>query len=354
MKHLFLILFFIQFAQAGLFKISNRNYGSLANTSFQANLDTVFDQLETEVNANLPNSNATTYLKSISNSAVMSSVGNTTDQSTSFSYGMFGFGAGAGADLGGMSITDLTSNSSKSSQVSGFALQGNYLLGLNLTPFIKNSFFTERPLKIFMNYFSQSLKVSQVTGEISSFGLHAQWKFYPEKDLGYGSLKWSGANLTTGYRQAKTKLVLTESITESTTQTINVPIPTSAQLSFNGTAEVGANIDVKSIPVEVSTGVRLLYVLNLFLGLGGDYSWGTAESIASVSGPVSVNTSPSLGSVSGTATLDLGDKSGPNWTNYRYFYGLQFEMGVLAMGLQINQNFDKSATGGSFTVKAYY
>lgn len=346
-------LFNFTLAHAGLFKISNRNYGSLSGTAYESNLDTLFNELETQVNSNLPNSNATTYLKGIANSAVMSAVGSSTDQVTSFKYALVGFGASAGADLGGSSISDL-SNKDKTSTISGFAIQGNYLLGVNVSPYLKSKFFDDRPLKVYLNYFSQSLKFSNVEGEISSFGIHTQWKFYPEKDLGYGSVKWSGVNLTTGYRQSKTKLILTQTLKESLSQTVNVPAPTTAQISFDGTAEIGANIDIKSIPVELSTGVRFLYLFNFFVGLGGDYSWGTSESIASISGPVSVNTNPSLGSVSGTATLDLGDKSGPNWTNYRYFYGLQFEMGVLALGLQISQNFDKSATGGAFSLKAFY
>lgn len=354
-KYLISLSVFLSFsiAHAGLFKITNRNYGSLTGTAYEANLDDLFNNLETQVNSNLPNSNATTYLKGIANSAVMSSVGSSTDQVTSFKYALVGIGASAGADLGGSSIADL-SNKDKTSTIAGFAIQGNYLLGLNTSPYLKSKFFEDRPLKIFLNYFSQSLKYSNVDGEISSFGVHAQWKFYPEKDLGYGSVKWSGANLTTGYRQSKTKLILTQTLKESLSQTVNVPAATTAQISFDGTAEIGADIDIKSIPVELSTGVRFLYLFNFFVGLGGDYSWGNSESIASISGPVAINTNPSLGSVSGTATLDLGDKSGPNWTNYRYFYGLQFEMGVFALGLQISQNFDKSATGGALSLKAFY
>ena len=49
------------------------------------------------------------------------------------------------------------------------------------------------------------------------------------------------------------------------TQTFNAPIPTSAQLSFIGTAELGANIDVKSLPIEVTWRItRIQDLANIF------------------------------------------------------------------------------------------
>jgi hypothetical protein len=341
-------------SHAGLFKIANRTYGSLTGTEYQVYLDNAFDQLETEVNSKLPASTASTYLRSISNSAHYSGMGNTSDASTIYDYLLVGIGGGAAAELGGTSIQDLMNNSSKSTQVSGFALQGNLLIGLNLAPFLKSGFFEQRPLKIYFNTFSQSLKVSDVSGQISSLGLQAQWKFYPEKDLGYGSLKWTGLDLLTGYRQTKTRLTINKSITQTTTQTFNAPTPTTAEMTFNGAAEVGANIDVKSIPIEITTGARLLYVFNFFFGVGLDYAWGKSDSIASISGPVTVNTNPSMGNVSGDATLDLGENTGPKATHFRYLYGMQLEFGVMALAIQMNQSFDRETTGASFMAKFYY
>lgn len=351
---LFGILLMPFLSQAGLFKISNRSYGSASGTEYQTYLDTAFDQLETEVNSKLPASTASTYLRSISNSAHYSGLGNATDASTIFDYMMIGIGGGAAAELGGTTLSSVANDSSKSSQVSGFALQANLFLGLNLSPFLKSGFFAERPLKVYFNTSSQKLNFGDVTGQISSFGLHAQIKIYPAKDLGYGSLKWTGVDVMSGYRQTKTRLVITKSISENSTQTFNAPTATTAEMSFDGNAELGAQIDVKSIPIEITTGVRVLYVFNFFLGLGLDYSWGKSESIASISGPVAVTTSPSLGNVSGVATLDLGDSAGPKATHLRYLYGFQMEFGVMALAMQVNQSFDRETTGASAALKFYY
>lgn len=340
-------------SKAGLFKITNRTYGSASGTQYQTDIDAAFNQLESEVNALLPASESSKYLKSISNSAHYSGMGNTSDASTIYDYLLFAVGGGAAAELGGSSIQDLN-DPQKSSQISGFALQGNLLIGMNLGSFLKSSFFEIRPLKVYFNTLSQNLKVGDVSGDISSTGLHVQWKFYPEKDLGYNSLKWTGIDVLTGYRQNKTKLVIRKSIIETTTQTMNVPAPTSAELSFNGIAEVGANIDVKSIPIEVTTGLRLLYVFNFFLGVGLDYSWGRSDSLASISGPVTVTTNPSMGNVSGIASLDLGENTGPKPTHFRYLYGLQLEFGVMALALQVNQSFDRETTGASVLAKFFY
>ena len=60
----------IQFANSAPFQIANRVYGNIP-AAFQAEMDAIFDDVENQVNTDLPDADQSTYLKGMSNSGVM-------------------------------------------------------------------------------------------------------------------------------------------------------------------------------------------------------------------------------------------------------------------------------------------
>ncbi|MBC7691439.1 MAG: hypothetical protein H7222_06685 [Methylotenera sp.] len=347
------LLLFTAPAHAGLFKITNRNYGSATgNALAQASVDSVFNTLETQINSKLPNADQSTYLKGIANSAVISGAGVGVDYATKYSLFDVGIAVGVGADLGGASLTDVANGNVKANQIAGFA--GQYSLMIGVPAHLskgKISFLDLNRLKIYVNYLSSSFNKSGLQSHFSSWGTDFQYKIVPERSAGLGVARWNGVDLTSGVRYSSMDLLIAQAINQSATGTAGGGSVTAA---FNGIANVGANVHTFTVPVEVSTSARVAYFLTPYVGLGVDLSFGSATSVANVNGPISVTSNSGPTGVTGVGSLDLGENQGPQFLNLRYFVGAQIEAGVVAIFVQLNQAVTNDTTGVAAGLRAYW
>ncbi len=323
---LLFLIFFSHLSYAGLFKIINRSGGS----------DLLFDTLETEINKSLPNADQSSYLKGMANSAVMSGKGIGLDYATDISLVNVGYSMGLGADLGGEGVFDIIDGSVKGNNFRGIGISPSLVIGVNLgiLPIKKIGFLDLTRVNLYTNFMSATApSINGLQGEVSSFGFHLQYKLIPSVELAL--VRWTGVDLNFGYEYAKLKLSFQQSLSQ------NVDLGGGATASVSGTAQFGADVQTHSIPIEVSTGVRLLYAMTLYGGLGVDLNFGSSKSIASVSAPITT-TVPA-----GTATgvLDLGSDSSPDSFNMRNFIGAQFNITVARFFIQLNNSFTNDSLG---------
>jgi hypothetical protein len=105
-------------------------------------------------------------------------------------------------------------------------------------------------------------------------------------------------------------------------------------LVWNSNVDIGVSSSVFSLTNQVTTGVRLLWVLNLFTGLGVDFNFGSSKITGGSTGPVT-GTAGASTVFTGTATVD-GASNGttPSLVQLRYLLGTSLPLGPFDLYLQ--------------------
>ena len=347
-------------ARAQLFQITNRQYGNVP-AAFKTEVDAVFDALETQVNTQFPNVDASTYVKGIANSTVLSGAGLGADYSTPFSLFVLGGGLGVAADLGNAKLTDLIKGSGLGT-VSGAALQTAYTLGVHGNRLNLGNWgpIDTKRLKFFLSFASKSSSFDQsgggtVTIGFKSYGARAQYSLVPARSVGFGALRWGGVDLTSGLNYASMNFGVSTPVSKSQQSSLSFVPGATMTTTFDALMSITASASTFTIPIEVSSSVKVLYLFTLYGGLASDISLGSSKASAGGSGPVVVTeSSGTLGTISADAALAINNTAKPTPLNLRYFAGAQFDLFILAVNLQFNQALTTGTLGAEVGAKAYW
>ncbi len=317
-------------AQAGLFKITNRT----------GDCTLVCDRLETQVNANLPEADQSNYLKGMANAGVASQKGLGASYGSNIKFMEVGFTGALGADLGNNSMSDLIGGDVDTNQIRGVGVGAAVSLGLKGSNFGSKFGPFDMKRASFYGYFLKldAPDTDGLDGNTTSLGFHMQYKIIEGFGAGFGFFEWGGVDITTGFERSSMNIKFIEPINETVTEG-------GVTANFDGTAAVGAKVSTVTIPLEISTNFRLLYLTSFFGGLGMDLSTGSAKSIANLSGNINI-TGGSGGT--GQATLDLGTEEGPSTISTRAFFGVQFNLTILNAFVLVNKGLTNDTLGLAF------
>jgi len=99
-------------------------------------------------------------------------------------------------------------------------------------------------------------------------------------------------------------------------------------------------VNTVTIPLEASTSVRLLWFLNVALGLGVDISFGKSDMKVGMNGDINVRgfDSAAMGvqqSESGNLSVSAGGVMAPGFFNLKLMTGLGFSMGPVILDIPI-------------------
>ncbi|NCN26242.1 hypothetical protein GW915_01600 [bacterium] len=337
--------------RAGLFEIpaENRDYGSLPE-SLHDEADLLFDALEDKINSDLPSTtNAGKYVKNVSNASVLSGTGSGTDYASPFSLGLLGFQSSVGVDLGD---TKLSKISEEPERTGGFAPQFAITAGLNLEALKLATLgaIDLNKVKVYLHYFKKTFKQDELSLEAKSWGLHAQYKYIDPVSLAR-LVRWHGIDFTTGYRynsiEGGTDIALSKNSVK------NIDGFGETTLSFSGLADINLDIATHTIPLEVSSAIRVLYSIFAYGGAGADVSFGKSRASGSLSNS-SVTASGGAGTISATGTLDIAETKKPQLASLKYFVGGGVEMGVLSVYAQWHQSLTNDTLGFALGVKGFW
>ncbi|MCX5742458.1 MAG: hypothetical protein NT062_08180 [Proteobacteria bacterium] len=146
---------------------------------------------------------------------------------------------------------------------------------------------------LFVSGFYQGYATDKLDGSITSAGAHAQYRLLEPQDDGAAAkvVRWLGLDLTGGLEYTRWKLGASK-------------LTNTFQLAGGGgqTAEVDVlaegNFDLTSnamtIPVEVTTGLRIALIASLFIGAGIDFTVGKSEVAGDLTGDINTKANPSL------------------------------------------------------------
>jgi hypothetical protein len=343
------------------------SYGNVTDPTARAALDTMLDTLETQVNSNFPDIDLDPFTKGTAKATAIASSGAGADYASDFSFGYLGVNLALAMDNATVTqIKNLASGAFSVEDAPGIAAVGAVTLGLSFKnlPKLPIPFIDSSRARGYLSFFSKSQTITpdspaapSLTLGMTTFAAHGQYKLLEAKSIGLGMLKWNGVELTGGIRYTKSTVEASQSMSglQTAPTAITSPVITDVTAGFTGDAVVGINSKVFSIPIEVSTAVRLAHVLGIFMGLGTDFNFGGASSDLTINSPIVIADSANiLNGVSAQADALLNAKGSPGLLNVKYFGGVQFEVLAVAISLQLTGSLTNSAKGVNVGAKAFW
>ncbi len=182
-----------------------------------------------------------------------------------------------------------------------------------------------------------------LTGDLSSFGIHLQNKIIDPVKLPLGIAKWYGVDVSTGLDFSSQKIQYVYPFKKT---------KTSGSLTANstGNATLGAEMSTFTIPIEVSSGIGLFWIFNMYAGAGLDLNVASAESIANVKAPVTFTGT----TAEAVAAIDLGSKGNASVADIRLFVGGQLDFTVMKLDVQYQKNITNNAMAVNFGTRIYW
>lgn len=313
------------------------NPGADADTFAQGIGTTTADlvnQITSQVNNLFQVGNVTSFLRDFQNAQSFSSKGLGVDYASEATL------VEVGATFSFASNIDKAYKSSGSSTDPPFAGVGT---NISLMAGVGGGLFGFDPLMVFGNWFKHGISLGQFDGNYHNWGLHAQLRLFgPSRKMSAIKMlvRWGGIAITSGADYSHITLGARTSL-HSTFNLPAVGIPQGAPVTIKNTGIMTFTLEQTtwSIPLEVTTSLRLLSLVTVYGGIGLDFQLGGGSDMrldmrgASLSGEVSGVRFDNLGSADVWATGHVK----PSPARLREIVGVQLGiMDMIRFFLQVN------------------
>lgn len=355
-------------ALAGEFFTISLNTDGVTNATVKSLLIEKFALVEDQINEKFPDVNTASFTQNTANAMALAGGGVGVDYATPFDVASVGANIGLAADIGDKSFSSFISSMSGGSKdflqnLPGFGVQGSMTVGLNFKKILGGKKLGPIELDRFkgwIGFFSMNRNISSVSAKVSQWSLHSQYRIIQEKKYARGMLKWNGLDVGAGLRSGSFDFSFAQDIS-GITMPIEFGAPvgtvnavTSGSLTVSGTAKS------TTIPLEVSSGVRLLYVLGLYGGLATDFNFGKATLTGSdADGGVGLanaptNTGTGIETVTADLNFNIAEDKKPSAFKVRYFGGLVMDLQAFNIYVQASKYAGLSAIGANVGARAYW
>jgi len=214
----------------------------------------------------------------------------------------------------------------------GFAIN----LGINLGFLIDNLYANIKFGKLPKIKASNGSKV-----EMTTFGIGANYQIFQPRSLGLSILKWRGLSVGTGilYSGIETRLVLDNALKQVSYDYGGNTLTMEPGLTL------GTNTKIVTIPFDVTTSIRLLWVLNLNLGFGLDFMMGKTD--INIVNRNNVDDSSTGVGTDGILVVDASTlNKNPNVASFRIMTGLGLVLGPVFIDLPVTYHVASGASIG--------
>lgn len=341
-------------SQAQIFKLEFKPAGGVPQPLIDQ-INAEVQKVEDDINKDLPAADSPGRLmEGMANSSIMAGKGIGSDYASDMKVAIIGAGVGVGADL--------EKNKAADTDLSGAGIQGGIMLGTKLGWMDTQKILgldTDR-LSVFVNFFKYEHEMetgdTDAKADLSTFGFHFTYDWI--KGNNSKMFGWGGVQLHTGYEYNSTKLRFSSKITESVSGS-------SGGANYNSSivADPTATVDITShsIPIEISSSVRFLYIFSFFGGLGMDINSGTAEGKGDLNSQTADVTCS--GGVCGGGPTDVGDvetsanidgKGDANPFLFRAFAGLQLNLPFVRVYVQADKALGNELVAASTGIRFVY
>ncbi len=234
-----------------------------------------------------------------------------------------GFIAGVAASV---SAAGDESIRSEERPTAGVAANLSVMIGMNLREWGQPRW------TVYANGFYRNAETEQLDGTVTSAGAHVQYQvLLPSEEAGAKTvMRWIGVSLTSGIEFTKWRLgsagdtLSTSFSVGSGSNTAPVNLDSVGRLDLRSTAV--------TVPLEVTTGIRVALLATLYVGAGLDFTVGRSTIDSSLNGVMRTSDGQNLGTVDITAA---GTNNGSPGTA-RILAGLQVNLWKLKLFGQVN------------------
>ncbi|MEO8843042.1 MAG: hypothetical protein ABI591_12695 [Kofleriaceae bacterium] len=231
------------------------------------------------------------------------------------------FMIGLGAQVGVSSTDELTADQRPTN--GGAAVNASLMIGYNL----KDAGHPRWTL--FANGFYETGSTDALNGKIITGGFHVQVKLVePQVDEGAAVVaRWGGIDLTTGVEFTRWSYGANNTITQQLdVQGISQQLTLDSMGKFNLASTAG------TIPIEVTTGLRIVELVSLYIGAGFDVTGGKSTVDADLTGTLTTPDKTNIGTVHITETGSNTSSPG----QFRGLAGVQVNLWKLKVYSQVN------------------
>lgn len=303
-------------------------------------LDVIKMQLEGELNRLFQVYRLKDYLRSFGDAQAFTTRGLGVDYASNLKF--FEVGVAANVALGGED--SFLDQKPRTQPVGGLGTNLTFMAGLNF------GFLGAAPLTMYGNFFKGKPSYGELAGDLINFGVHLQLKLFGPRrreNLWSALFRWGGLDITTGFDQSRLKLSLGRNFERDIPISDGQRDVATVEIDAQGTFEM--DLRTTTIPLEVTTNVRFLYVLSAYAGVGFDWQLaGSSQARVDLRGTM-VGRAPSVGMAEiGTATVTAVDRADPTAGKLRGIVGLQANVWFVKAFAQLNFVPDPFMTGLGF------
>jgi hypothetical protein len=195
---------------------------------------------------------------------------------------------------------------------------------------------------VFGNGFYRNGSTQDLRGGILAAGLHLQYRLVnPQPDQGVATkaLRWTGIDLTGGVELTRWSLGIDDAIvTEFAVNGTNGD----ATLVLDSTGTFDLTSTTATVPVELSTGVRIALLLSIYVGVAVDPNAGKGRLDTNLTGTLLT----SQGQNVGATTITGGGEESASPLAGRILAALQLNLWKLKLYAQVNASATPAASVG--------
>jgi hypothetical protein len=197
------------------------------------------------------------------------------------------------------------------------------------------------PVMVFGNWMKVPTRdYGDMSGSLQNFGVHAQLRLFgPSRGASALNMlvRWGGIAVTTGYDSSQMSLGLKHDVKSN----FSIPNTTGMNVDVSGAASGSAvfnlNMSTKSIPLEVTTSLRLLTLFTLYGGAGFDWQLGGGSTMDLDVSADLVGHAPGLANAPlGTAHAHATVHADPSSAKIRAILGAQVNLWLIRLFAQVN------------------
>jgi hypothetical protein len=208
------------------------------------------------------------------------------------------------------------------------------MLGLNLKAYDHPKW------TLFVNGFYENGSTDRLNGAITTAGGHVQYRLVdPQRDQGVESaiLRWGGLDVTTGIEYTRWAFAANDDITNNYTISESGG---STNLTVDSTGTFNLKSNALTIPIELTTGFRLVELFSFYGGLGFDFTEGKAYLDANLNGTMKTADGTNVGTVTINGTANNTASPG----NFYGLAGVQINLWALKIFSQVNLSPEPAAS----------
>ncbi len=300
-----------------------------------------------------------TFLKSMSEANAAASRGQGIDFGSNLKYAIAGLDFAVAYDNGTNPFYDFSNLNAfdieQGLPAFGVAPYITFMAGFNLAALnsSRRDKLADR-FKLFTNFFAVNISQESVVFKNTAWGIHTQMKAIEGASLPLGLFKWGGIDLTMGFRYSSLSLGFRGK------KPVDVPGGETSGISYSIIAEPAGkaelNVDSLVLPVNVSTNLRILYALSVYLGVGTDiFLQGSSSSEISLGSDLQlrgevISTSEQFDANVGDVTLGIADKAPSPLLDAYIFTGIQLT--VIPAKLLLHGSTNATFTNASLSLSA--